>query len=223
LKVTPLLAVRRDLADLEKRFQSAQQSYPGLRDACEARVARWQWANGAVYELDPLFFLDAGIRVGQLSLSPPQSPAGWTAYGFTDDDRLVVERQYTELPDHQYYQGFYLELADRVVGYRFHYSTSRAVLNCSQLVIDDSRPSYFQRLGSHGWVSYTYACSDHRIDSFVGAAKEPDEPERQFNGEVRYRENGIVELWLKEQEQRKTELSFRGKPPADNPFIRRRQ
>jgi len=222
LKVTPLLAVRRDLAQLEQRFQTAHESYDGLRDACETRVVRWRWANGPIYELDPLFFLDPGIRVGQLSPSAPQNPAQWTAYGFTADDQLVVERQYTELPNHQCYRGFYLHHDDRILGYRFHFSTSHTILSCSQLVFDGLRPLYFQRWGSRGWTSYTYACKDGRVDSFVGLAKEPDEPEVQFRGEVVYKEDGIVELWTKEQGRRKSELSFRGRPPVDNPFVRYR-
>jgi hypothetical protein len=220
-KVTPLLAARRDLAQLERRFQTARESYEGLRDACEARIARWQWSNGDLYDLDPLFFLDPGIRVGQISPLPPQNPAEWTAYGFSREGQLVAERQYTELPDRQYYHGFYFEEADRIIGYRFHYSSSRAVINCSQFVVDNSRPSYFQRWGSRGWVSYTYACSDHRVDPFVGLAREHDEPERQFSGQVLYRDQGIVELWKKRQGQR-AELFFRGRPPIDNPFLRAR-
>jgi hypothetical protein len=45
----PLLAVRRDLAQLETRFRSALECCEELRAACEPRVDRWQWANGAVY------------------------------------------------------------------------------------------------------------------------------------------------------------------------------
>jgi len=168
------------------------------------------------------FFLDPDIAVGRVTSAPPADPAAWTAYGFSSDGRLVAERQYTEPPNptHQCYHGFYIDLPDRIVGYRFHFAKSRTVINCSQLVIADSTPRYFQRWGFRGWVSYTYACSDHRIDSFVGAAKEPDEPESQFSGQVVYKENGVVELWTKDSGERKPRLSFRGRPPVDNPFIR---
>jgi hypothetical protein len=169
------------------------------------------------------FFLDSDIRVGQFTSVPPPNPATWTAYGFTSDDRLIAERQHTESanPTQQYYHGFYVELADWIVGYRFHFSKSRAVINCSQLIIDNSNPSYFQRWGVRGWVSYSYGCSDSRIDSFVGAAKEPDEPETRFSGQVLYKENGAVELWAKDPGERKPGLAFRGEPPIDNPFLRR--
>jgi hypothetical protein len=220
-KVRPLLAVRRDLTQLETRFQSAQESYEELRETSEARVSRWQWVHGAAYSLDPLFFLDSDIRVGKIGPLPPKNSAGWTAYGFTNDDRLVSERQYTELPN-QFYQGFYVELADRIIGYRFHYSTPRTAINCSQLVTDNSGPRYFQRWGVRGWVSYTYACTGGRIGAFVGVSKEPDEPERPFSGQVLYKADGIVELWTREQGRRGPELSFRGRPPIDNPFVRPR-
>jgi hypothetical protein len=220
-KVTPLLALRRDLAQLEERFRTALDSYEELRASCEARVSRWEWANGAAYSLDPLFFLDRDIGVGRISSSPPRNPAGWTAYGFTEDNRLVTERQYSEFPE-LYYQGFYVDLQDRVVELLFHYSTPRTVLNCSQLVLDDSSPGYFQRWGSHGWFSYTYTCTDGQVTGFVGVSKGRNEPERRFSGHVLYKEGGIVELWTKEQGQRKAKQSFRGRPPVDNPFLRSR-
>jgi hypothetical protein len=219
MKVTPSLAARRDLAQLEKRFQSAQESYVELGNSCESHTVRWQWANGPVYELDPLFFLDPDIRAGHISPLPPQDPAGWMAYGFDDDGRLLAARQYTELTN-QYYQEFYVWLTNRTVGYRFHHSASRTVLSCSQLVTDSSGPSYFQRWGSRGWASYTYESRDRKVSSFLAVAKEPDEPQIRFSGQVTYKENGLVELWIKESGQRKAELSFRGRPPIDNPFVR---
>jgi hypothetical protein len=220
VKVTPLLVARRDLKELEMKFRGAGESYEELRATCEARVARWEWATGDVYSMDPLFFLDSGIRTGHVSSSPPDNPARWVAYGFTVDDRIVVERAYTELPSQKFYQGFYIELSDRIVGYRYHYSSDRTPINCSQLVIEGSSPAYFQRWASRGWVSYTYACTGARIDSFVAAAKQEVEPESRFSGEVVYKEGGAVELWTKEQGRPKAELSFRGKPPAENPFVR---
>ena len=87
--------------------------------------------------------------------------------------------------------------------------------------MDHGTPSYFQRWGSRGWVSSTYACVDGRVESFVGVAKEPDEPERRFSGQVRYLDGGVVELRVKEHGRQRPELSFRGKPPSVNPFVAR--
>jgi hypothetical protein len=58
------------------------------------------------------------------------------------------------------------------------------------------------------------------VDSYQGGAKEPDEPETRFSGQIFYKDGGIVELWTKEHGHRKAELTFRGTPPLDNPFIR---
>lgn len=197
MKITPLLAVRRDLGELEKQFETALESYERLKAACEAQVSHWQWANGPLYDLDPLFFLDPHIKSGKISSSPPRRPAGWSAYGLAND-RPLIERQYSDLPSHEYYQNFYVYMAGRVLQFRFHYSTPRTVINCSQLVVGDSGPAYFQRWGSRGWFSYTFANAHGRIESFVGVSKEPDEPERKFSGEVLYKDGGIVELWRKE-------------------------
>jgi hypothetical protein len=222
MKITPLLAVRRDLGELEKRFETARESYEGLKAACEAQVSHWQWANGPLYDLDPLFFLDPHLKVGKISVSPPQNPGGWSAYGLAKD-RPVIERQYTNLPNRKYYQNFYVYMEDRVLQCRFDYSTPHEVINCSQLVMGDSGPAYFQRWGSRGWFSYTFANTHGRIDSFVGVSKEPDEPERKFSGEILYQEDGIVELWTREPGRRNKTLSYRGKPPIHNPFVRFRE
>jgi hypothetical protein len=218
-KVSRLLPIRNELVQLEKRFQAAQNSYAELRRTCEDRVVRWEWANGSVYSLDPCFFLDRDIRVGRVSPLPPKSPANWTAYGFTSDNQLAVEREYTDSTDPEYYQDFYVNLSDRIVNYRYHFAPSHAVASCSQLVFDDITPLYFQRWGVRGWVSYAYSCTNGRVDSYVCLAKEhDDEPERQFAGQIRYKEDGIVELWEK-QGGSGPALRYRGRPPQHNPFL----
>jgi hypothetical protein len=220
-KVSVLLAARRDLAQLEARFGSAREYYDELRETCEARVVRWEWANASAYSLDPLFFLDKQIELGRVRSVAPKNPAEWTAYGLARDDRVVVEREYTELRG-SHYQDFYLELADRVVGYRFDYSASRAVINCAQLVMSKMGPSYFQLWGQRGWVSSVYADKDGRIESFVRVAKQPDRPEIRISGKVVYKDHGVVELWRKEPGHPRAKLSFRKRRPVGNPFLRAR-
>jgi len=218
-KVTRLPAADRDLAHLKERFLSAHESYATLRDSCKSSVGHWQWASDLVCELDPLFFLDHGIAVGQISKAPPANPLRWVAYGFSGEGRLVEERRYTELPG-RYYHGFYEYLQDRIIGQLFDHSPARHVINCSQLIFDASGPAYFQRWGTRGWVSYTYACTNRRVDAYVGVAKEHDDSERHFSGQLLYKENGILERWEREQDNRPVAI-FRGRPPAaDDPFVR---
>jgi hypothetical protein len=181
---------------------------------------QWQWANGLVYALDPLFFLDPQLEVGQISASPPDNPAQWTAYGFTADSELAAEREYTELRSRLFYDHYYLWQADRVVKYRFHYAQSREILSCSQLIVDDENRLRFQRWGELGWSSCTYSCAKGRVESFVRLYKAPDEPERHVSGEVVYKDDGVVELWTKELSERKPRLAYRGKRQPQSIFIR---
>ena len=109
---------------------------------------------------------------------------------------------------------------DRILGYLFHCADRRTVINCSQLIMGPLGPTHFQRWGCRGRNSYTYACSDSRIDSFVALSGEHDEPQQSFSGELRYRPNGTVELWRKEGRNKKPVLYYQGRPPRDNPFVR---
>jgi hypothetical protein len=218
--MTQLMTVRRDVAELKKRYQTAEQSYDGLRQNCEGAVCRWEWAIGALYELDPLFLLQPGIPPGRPQSTAPANLANWSVHGFDNDDRLVLTRDYTEFPSQNYYEQFYVWRPDRILGYSFHCTDLRTVINCSQLIMGPLGPTHFQRWGCRGRNSYTYACSDSRIDSFVALSGEHDEPQQSFSGELRYRPNGTVELWTKEGRNKKPVLYYQGRPPRDNPFVR---
>jgi hypothetical protein len=140
------------------------------------------------------------------------------AYGFDEDGRLILRREFSEFPD-LYHEGFYGYSPDRIIGQLFHYSEHK-VVNCEQLVIGEAGPAYFQRYGSRGWVSYTYSCTGGRIESFSGTSKEPDEPETRFSGKLIYKPGDIVELWARDGGQRAAAMTFRGRVTADNIFIR---
>jgi hypothetical protein len=58
------------------------------------------------------------------------------------------------------------------------------------------------------------------IRSFTKVFKEEDEPQKRLSGELRYREDGRIEVWTKWPGTRKLALTFRGMPPAENPFLR---
>lgn len=217
VSVISIRAPRRDLATLKERFETAQDNYEVLRDANEARVTRWHWASSTMYELDPLFFLDPHLAVGRAFTTQPKDVSGKVVYGFSSNGQLVVEREFTEFPEN-FYQSFYIYLQDRVVGYRFHITQSLSIVNCSQLIVERSTPVCFQRWGVRGWMSYLYKCTNHRIDSYTAVSQESEEPVRVSSAKLRYKDNGLVELWVTERGG-SPELSYRGRSPAESPFV----
>lgn len=217
--ISPEAFVRRDLSRLESIYRTAHQSYRGLKVSCESRVVRWVWAVGSVYQLDPLFFYDSHLRIGQLLSSKPVSSEGTVVYGFDNDGRLILRREYSEFPG-LYYEGFYEYYPDRIVGQLFHYDTASPVINCEQLVVGDCGPAYFQRYGIRGWSSYSYSCVNNRIEAFSATSKETEEPERRFSGKLVYGQDSVLELWTKESGPRQATMTFRGREIAGNPFVR---
>lgn len=214
------LEVRRDLRTLKRRFDAALESYEKLRESSERSVVHWVWATAPRYNIDPLFFLNREESVGRVVPSPPENPEGWVAYGFSPRNRIVVERRYLiDLPG-RYYQGFYFETEDRVLGYYFHHELTLGCINCTQLVFAESVPAYYQKWAIGGWASHTYITSNGKIRAFADIFKEDDEPQKRLSGELRYGGDGRIEVRTKWPGSRRPELTFRGMLPAENPFLR---
>lgn len=205
---------------LEQRFDTASEHYEALRESCESSVARWVWATAPRYDLDPLLFFDRELSVGRVVRLPPEDPRGCVAYGFSNENRIVAERQYVTDLHGRYYRTFYCEADDRILSYHFHHDLARGCINCKQLVFSGRHPAYYQKWAVRGWTSCTYVTVDGWIRSFTEVFKQDDEPEQQLSGKLRYGEDGRIEVWTKWPGTRQPELTFRGTPPAENPFLR---
>jgi hypothetical protein len=213
--------VRRELRILKQRFEAAPEHYKALCDSSEKSVVRWLWTTAPRYHLNPLYFLDPEVSVGHIASSPPNCSEGWTAYGFSVDNRVVVERQYLDDDRRgRYYNILYCETHDRILGYYFHYELALGCINCSQLVFNGPYPAFYQKWAIRGWATQTYVTVDGKIRSFTETFKSGDEPEQKLSGEVRYGGDGLIEVWTKWPGRRKSERTFRGLAPAENPFLR---
>ena len=142
------------------------------------------------------------------------------AYGFSHGNRIVEERQYlTDLPG-RYYETFYCDLADRVLSYHFHHDPTLGCINCSQLVFAGRLPAYFQRWAVRGWSSRTYVSMGGQIRTFTEVFQQDDEPQKRLSGELRYGNDGLIEVLTRWPGTRQQERTFRGALPAENPFAR---
>lgn len=215
----PAVDARGDLQCLKERFGTAADHYEGLRESAENSVARWVWATRPRYHLDPLYFLSNEESVGRLGLLP-DDPRGWVAYGFSRENRIVVERQFLTDLAGRYYSTFYVETEDRTLSYHFDHAPAHECINCAQLIFAGVSPAYYQQWAIMGWASYTYITADGRIHSFNEVFQQDDDPQQRISGELRYGEGGRIEVWTKWPGARKPELTFRGTAPAENPFLR---
>lgn len=215
------LDVNRELASLKQRFDTAAGDYEALRTSAEGAVKQWVWATAPCYHLDLLYFLDAQTARGRIAKSPPNDFGGWTAYGFSKANGIVVERIYLSGSDGRYYSTFFFELEDRVIGYHFHYDTSLGCINCAQLIFSDGRPVLYQQWATGGYLSRAFVSTDGRIRSVMELFKERDERQERMSRELRYLDGGRVEVWTKWPGERRPDKTFSGIPPAENPFLRK--
>jgi hypothetical protein len=211
--------VPKDLLGLKRLFSRAESQYAELSSRAEASVTRWVWTTSSRYHLDPLFFCDKQKRPGRVG-KPPRDKAGWVAYGFSDDDRILAQHQYVLTLPGRRYETFYVESKDRILGYHFDQDDARACINVSQLRFsDEQHPSVFQRYAIHGWVTRSFVSSKGRIRSYDETFQQRDDPRQRLSGELRYSLDNRVEHWVRWPGSRTRRLEFRGTPPG-NPFLR---
>lgn len=70
------LDVKRELASLKQRFETAAAHYEALKAAAEGTVKQWMWATATCYHLDPLFYLDDQMTRGRVMETPPRFSRG---------------------------------------------------------------------------------------------------------------------------------------------------
>lgn len=210
---------RNDLRQLKSRFDSAMERYESLRAASDSAISRWVWATAPRYHLDPLHFLDPNNIPGTVMESEPLEKNGRVAYGFSKDGRLMCERRYLSDLHDRFYPTFYCHAHERIVAYHFHHALNEGCINCAQLVFSAGSVSYFQQWAIRGWATRTYVCLDGKIRAFGEVFKQDDDRPQRMSGELRYPQRDCVELWTKWPGERRAELTFRGTPPAENPFV----
>lgn len=67
--------------------------------------------------------------------------------------------------------------------------------------------------------SVGYRATTRKAVPWTEVFKEGDEPSQRLSGELRYLEDGRVEMWTQWPRKRSLERSFHG-TPAENPFFR---
>jgi hypothetical protein len=86
-----------DLREVERAWEAAFGEYAARRDAALGRVARWEWARGDRHDPRPLHYLLHPGRARLLKQPPEDYRLQPVEYGFDDQDRVVVKRQYHAL------------------------------------------------------------------------------------------------------------------------------
>jgi hypothetical protein len=208
-----------ELRLLKEKFDAAAGVYEELRRASEPRALRWVWTSSRRYHLDPLYFLDPAESAGHVLQSTPGDLRGCAAYGFSEENRIVVERLYVSSAPDTFYKTFYLTSDDRIWSYHFHYDSTPRCINCALLLLAGKSPAHYLRWAVRGWASYRYVALEGRVRSVSAVLKQDDEPEKRYAGQVRYLDDGRVELWTKWDGSQQAKLTFRGKQPAENPFL----
>lgn len=144
---------------------------------------------------------------------------GRAAYGFSAKNELAIERSYLSDLRGQYYETFFVSMKDRIVSYHYDHQPLRDPINCSQLIFAGTRVVCFQLWAVKGWKSVGHRATKRKAVPWTEVCKEEDEPSQRLSGELRYLDDGRVEMWTQWPRKRSLEPGFRG-TPAENPFFR---
>lgn len=107
------------MSELADVFRGAVADYGRLKQECEARVVRWQWATFSIYHPKPFYYERERIPRGRkLAGRPENLKSGTHEYGIDEAGRIVVVREYGGI-DGPKYEEFFAFGDGMVEGVRF--------------------------------------------------------------------------------------------------------
>lgn len=110
-------------AGLERARAIAEKprgKYKKLKANVEAHVVRWEWADFARHSYEPAYFEIQKFPRGKVLANKTDAPVPPFQIGYDAQDRMIVERTYTEFPGH-IKETFYVHEADGIA--EIHYDS----------------------------------------------------------------------------------------------------
>lgn len=141
--------------ELEARRLTGDVSYSQRKQAAEARVVRWEWATGPLYSFEPFDAESGRWGRGRLCKTPPDDVSKKYAFGFDEEDALLIIRQHTE------FQGCCFEtIVDSDPQWIWRYDKSdksvparitQRIVDANRLVVSSSKTLYGASTTRYGW------------------------------------------------------------------------
>ncbi len=177
---------------LAKRFANAVQEYEALRKKTAVEVIRWEWAAGPYYELLPFEHLRTRFKGKLLKIEPTKKNGCWQ-YGFDQQNRIVVIRQYTEL-ENSFYEEFFDYSGEVTEGVRFTYADTKELLNVTKYQFEKGLLLYFERHAQMGITKEDYIYQAGKLAKIYVKQQENGQAETTYEIAFKYDELGVIEL-----------------------------
>lgn len=122
------------MRELAERFRGAVGEYARLKQECERRVVRWEWATFSIYHPQPFYYERERIPRGRkLAGRPDELKDGTHEYGIDEAGRVVVVREYGGM-DGPKYEEFFAFDEGLVKGARFDWRRPKSAAPVVQAV-----------------------------------------------------------------------------------------
>lgn len=166
--------------DLDAWFTRARGEYAQRKRDAEAAVVRWEWATGAVHELQPFSFERNRFSRGKPLKAPPEFPAeGDRAYGFDGEGRLRVERSHSGFVRDGAswcYETFFEHLPGRVDAVAYHHHPDKEVVSVRRARWEEGRLAVLAMHGMLGGSVERYAYDGARLARIAAEGERWDPP-----------------------------------------------
>jgi hypothetical protein len=145
-----------DVAAARSAFDNLASRYAAMKSRAEAAVVRQVVADGRIADPQPLWIERLGGRFGKAVKHPADRP-GVFVHGFDAEDRLVLLRENTKLPNAAY-ETFIDYAPDAIVSARFGYDPDHTPESHARIALSDGRPVSAAYAGpySHGFETYAW-------------------------------------------------------------------
>ena len=200
---------------IESIFKSRLGQYEVLKGKAEAEVARWEWSNGAHYDLRPLWSERNRSRKGRLFKTEPKEQIWSHQYGLDNQDRLVLTRERTAL-DGCFYEEFLSYYDDIVEGARFGYYLPKELINVTRYYFSGSKITDHEIYGQFGQGGETYEYDENRLVAIRAWQQEHGKERIEYLMQIQYDETGgllsIEKIFPNGYKERTYQATAKGMP-----------
>lgn len=149
-----------NLDTTEAAFAVLATEYDSRKQLAEQQVEEWKWATWHVFDPKPLYQERTGYAPGRLLKKEPSEKLNCMEYGFDQEGRIVVARQYS---DFGFYETFYQWSACLIESAHFDCAADKKPLKIELVKLKDGKAVRSVSSGANGCCVETYAWTGSQV------------------------------------------------------------
>ena len=198
-------------------LERAGGEYARRKKLAEKRVVRWEWATWQDRSIEPLYFEMCKFARGKRLPRPPRRiEQGYVAYGLDAEDRVVVERTYSEIVHRgrrRFDETFYEHSEDGLVEWvHFDHSPAKSPIAVGRATFSGERIISAAGRGTGGGSTSRYFYRGDRIVRIETDGLQPDAPRRDRRWSqrfaVRWDERGRLAKITRDSRESRPEIVY---------------